>query len=95
MPDGPVFLERRSYRLRRIMDAVRLLPFLGMVLWLVPLVWPVPADGVPDGAVRMSTALLYIFCVWGGLVFLAFGLWWRSRASPAPDTLASAPRSVD
>ncbi len=95
MSDGPVFLERQSYRLRRIMDAVRLLPFLGLVLWLVPLVWPVPSDNLPDGTMRMSTALLYIFCVWGGLVLVAFGLWWRSRGRPAPASLPTASRSPD
>ena len=42
MPRAPIFLEKRGYRQRRMMDAVRLLPFLGLMLWMVPLLWPVP-----------------------------------------------------
>jgi hypothetical protein len=71
----PVFLERRSYRQRRLMDFARLLPLLGIVLWLVPLLWPqadLASDPVRDpattGAMSMSAAILYIFGVWVVLV---------------------------
>lgn len=67
---GPLFLERRSYRQRRIMDAARLLPVLGALLWCVPLLW---AEGRGAGAsegVRTSSAIVYIFGVWA---FLAVG----------------------
>jgi hypothetical protein len=41
MPDTRLFLERRSYRRRRMMDAVRILPLLCTLLFLVvPLMWP-------------------------------------------------------
>ena len=66
----PIFLERRSYRRRRLWDAVRMLPFLGAVLWMVPLMWPRP-DGVEEQGVTTSAALLYIFAVWVGLAFVA------------------------
>jgi hypothetical protein len=68
----PVFLERRSYRQRRLMDFARLLPFIGGLLWLVPLLWPQPeAMGAPasdGGGLSMSSAILYVFGVWALLV---------------------------
>ena len=76
----PIFLERRGYRRRRLRDAMRLLPVLGLALWMVPLMWQTPADG-PDG-VRMSEALSYVFGVWALLVVLALVFWARTRADP-------------
>ena len=66
---APLFLERRSYRQRRLMDAARLLPLLAAVLWGVPLLWP---RGGTEGAVSMSTAIRYLFGVWVVLAVLAF-----------------------
>jgi len=71
-PSSPVFLERRSYRRRRMQDAQRLLPVLGMVLWMVPLLWP---SGDESGHVTMSTAIFYVFGVWCVLIGLSFVLW--------------------
>ena len=56
----PVFLERQSYRRRRVIDAARVLPFIGLLLWLIPLLWR--EDG--EVAVRSSSAILYLFGVW-------------------------------
>ncbi|MBR9653442.1 hypothetical protein [Thalassovita aquimarina] len=61
---SPLFLERRSYRLRRVMDAARLMPFLGAALWAVPVLWPGPGEN----EVSTSRAILYIFLVWAVLV---------------------------
>lgn len=76
-----LFLERRSYRQRRLMDALRLLPLLGAVLWAVPLLWGQPdaASGAPEGAavsggVPTSRAMLYVFGVWSILAVLALFL---------------------
>jgi len=79
----PVFLERRSYRRRRMMDAWRLLPLLGLLLWMLPLFWPTAAD-VPatDEKMAMSTAVIYVFVVWLTLIAAAFALWYFLRASP-------------
>ncbi|MCO0612151.1 hypothetical protein M8756_02430 [Lutimaribacter sp. EGI FJ00015] len=63
-----MFLERRSYRQRRVIDAARLLPVLGAVLFGLPLLWP---RGAED-AVRTSSSILYVFGVWLILVCLAF-----------------------
>lgn len=66
-PPGPVFLERRSYRRRRLTDAARFLPVLGIFLFLIPLLWK--SGG--DGARQTSRAIIYIFGVWGGLIVAA------------------------
>ncbi|MEO1556713.1 MAG: hypothetical protein AAFS01_09795 [Pseudomonadota bacterium] len=82
----PVFLERRSYRRRRMMDALRLLPVLGVFMWMLPLFWPTPADGpaAPE-TVALSTALTYVFLVWLALIASALSLWTFLRARPEMD----------
>lgn len=79
----PVFLERRSYRRRRMMDALRLLPIAGVFLWMLPVLWPTPADGpaAPE-TVALSTAATYVFMVWLALIASAFSLWSLLRARP-------------
>lgn len=74
----PVFLGRHSYRRRRWRDAARLLPVLGFVLLLVPLMWP-------RGQVGNATALIYIFAVWAGLVLAAFVLGRHIRSGAEGD----------
>jgi hypothetical protein len=71
----PVFLERRSYRQRRMMDAVRLLPLIGFVLWLFPTLWPVPGETTHETA-PLSQAIIYVFGVWVSLI-LSGGVLWR------------------
>ncbi|MFU8882542.1 MAG: hypothetical protein ACNA7Q_09265 [Rhodobacterales bacterium] len=67
-----LFLERRSYRQRRLMDAARLLPVVGALLWLVPLLWPQSgADPAARAGVSTSSAILYIFGVWTFVVLAA------------------------
>jgi len=73
-PQGRIFLERRGYRQRRIIDAARMLPIVGLLLWLVPLVWP---DGAAEGAISTSRATLYVFLIWSGLIALGGYLAWR------------------
>jgi hypothetical protein len=67
-PRNQVFLERRSYRMRRLADAARLLPVLGLLLCLLPIFWQPEVSGKPrltawDG--------LYLFAVWLGLIALS------------------------
>ncbi|MDJ0627096.1 MAG: hypothetical protein QNJ44_02455 [Rhodobacter sp.] len=71
-PPRTVFLERRTYRRRRLADAARLLPVIGALLLLFPLLW------VPDPDQPASTGFggLYIFAVWAGLIVAAA---WMSR----------------
>lgn len=82
MPRGqaPLFLERRSYRQRRLRDAARLLPVLGLGLWLLPLLFA--ADGEPA---TTSQALIYIFTVWVVLAGIAAWLSQRMDMDPGPD----------
>jgi len=88
---APIFLERHTYRRRRVIDAVRLLPFLGFLLWMVPLLWSVEpsSDGAAPAA---SEALKYVFGVWTFLVVAGFLLWRRIKD---PVDAASMPERPD
>ncbi|AXI50871.1 MULTISPECIES: hypothetical protein [Sulfitobacter] len=83
-PGSPLFLERRSYRFRRMMDAVRLLPLLVLAFWMVPLLWPVQ-DAPVGAAVPMSHALRYVFGVWLAGIVLCFLLWRRTARQIAQE----------
>jgi len=71
-----MFVQRRTYRRRRLADGARLLPVFGAALLLVPLLWqsgdPVAgaADTVPAGQ-RSAWVMTYLFLVWLGLVVLS------------------------
>lgn len=82
-PRPPVFLERQTYRRRRLMDAARLMPILGAVLFALPLLWPEPeSPAVIAGRaepVPMSAALTYVFGVWAALIALSLVFGLRSR----------------
>ena len=77
MPKQQLFLERKGYRMRRLMDAVRLVPILGLGLWMVPLLWSHPDE--PGGSVSISAALTYLFAVWILLIGVVIVLWARTR----------------
>lgn len=62
----PVFLHRATYRQRRVRDAAKLLPFLGLVLWAIPLTWASDAREAPIGA----SGVVYVFGVWLILIVL-------------------------
>jgi hypothetical protein len=87
MARDPVFLERKSYRQRRLMDAVRLLPLLGLALWMVPLMWSVPQETGEPMPIR--AALQYIFGIWTLMVLVCWALWRRTRRVEAPRQDAS------
>ncbi len=68
------FVERRTYRRRRLMDIARLAPLIGALLFLVPLLWPeqhLSEGGGDDAGSSMSTAMIYIFGVWIGLILFS------------------------
>ena len=64
---SPLFLKRRIYRRRRLRDAARMLPVLGLFLLMLPVLW---AQGEAE---RQSTAWdgLFLFVVWLLLVLVA------------------------
>ena len=80
MGEQPLFLERRSYRTRRIMDVVRFLPFVCAVLWLVvPLMWPRGTGSDAGASTALSSALWYVFVIWILAITASFALWRRIR----------------
>lgn len=69
----PVFVQRRTYRRRRVADGARLLPVFGGILFLIPLLWggePAGPDAAPDGG-RTAWVMTYLFLVWFGLAVLS------------------------
>lgn len=58
---GQVFVEKRTYRQRRLADAARLLPILGAGLFALPLLWK--GDGSETG-MRTVSVMLYLFLAW-------------------------------
>ncbi len=79
----PLFLARDSYRQRRLGDAARLLPVLGVVLMLLPGFITVTAD-----------AIVFIFTVWAVLI-VAVGLLSRHLARRGPHDDADAASGDD
>ncbi len=75
----PVYLARRSYRQRRLRDAAKMVPIVGVILWLLPLVASAPRSG--------STGL-YIFGVWMALIFVTAGVSARLRDDPEQPEMA-------
>ncbi|QUJ77377.1 hypothetical protein KDD17_05100 [Sulfitobacter albidus] len=80
MGEQPLFLERKRYRTRRLMDVVRVVPFVCAVLWIiVPLMWPVEGAGT-----TLSSALRYVFAIWLLAITACFALWRRTRERTGP-----------
>lgn len=79
----PLFLARDSYRQRRLRDAARLLPVLGVVLLLLPGFITITVD-----------AIVYIFSVWA-LLIVAIGLMSRHLANSGPFEDADAASAED
>ena len=61
-PQAPVYLARKSYRQRRLRDAARMLPIVGALLWVLPILYIAPATSMTG---------LFIFGIWGGLIVVA------------------------
>lgn len=59
----PLFLARESYRRRRVRDAARILPLVGAVLFLLPMLWA--------GTGRTTGGFGFIFIVWFLLIVAA------------------------
>lgn len=79
----PVFLERDLYRRRRVIDAAKLLPICGIVLFLFPVL--TLDDRQPD-QIATASRLIYFFSVWFFLIAVAFVLsrWVRPEVNDPP-----------
>lgn len=79
-PKPTQFLGRESYRLRRLMDAARLLPVIGFVLLLLPLMRHSPEMEAPPTAGES----VYLFAVWAVLILLSLllSIWLRRALEP-------------
>jgi hypothetical protein len=65
-PKRPLFLAPASYRRRRLSDAARLLPILGIILFFLPLMWTDTLE------LQLTPGhLIYFFGVWLVLVIIA------------------------
>ena len=84
------FLARDSDRMRRLMDAARMLPVIGLVLLLLPLM------RLDSGSESPATAAeaVYLFAVWIGLIVIAFimSLWLRRTLRPPPPHVTPMPQ---
>ncbi|MEM8631620.1 MAG: hypothetical protein AAGF74_10315 [Pseudomonadota bacterium] len=74
---SPLFLERESYRRRRLTDAARVLPIVAMVLFFIPVLWATPEDN----ASSTSRGGFYVFAIWAGLI-VAVALLSRAISQP-------------
>ena len=75
---SPVFVQRGTYRRRRVADGARLLPVLGLILILIPLLWQIgiePGDEITATG-RTAWVMTYLFLIWLGLAMLAGVLSW-------------------
>lgn len=84
MPRGraPLFLARDTYRLRRLGDLARMVPVIGFLALLLPLLW--------QGPVRSSFGWIYLFGIWAGLI--ATAAWLSNRLKDTePDRVDDAP----
>jgi hypothetical protein len=77
-PQDPIFLERASYRQRRLRDAARMMPVIGIILLLFPLLM---GDGVTSGVG------VFLFGVWLLLIVVTAVIAARMKQDPAaPET---------
>lgn len=86
-PREPIFLARQTYRRRRLIDAMRVVPVVGLVLFLAPLL------GGETMARGTASSGVYIFTVWIGLIGVAALL--VRLLSRSPDGIASDPMEPD
>lgn len=68
VPRSSVFLERQTYRRRRLIDLIKILPLIGLALWLVPLLWSTEGED----QVTSAAAMIYVFVIWLVLVVMKF-----------------------
>ena len=60
-----LFVQQRTYRRRRLADAARMLPILGFILFMLPLLW------VGSGQATPASVIVYLFIAWAALTGIA------------------------
>jgi len=82
------FLARPGYRRRRLIEAIRMIPYAGILLFIFPLLWP--HDG--DASQKTAHGAIYLFVAWFVLI-LASALGARAlRRAEARDAAGGEPR---
>ena len=62
LSEGQLFLPKDTYRQRRTIDAIRLWPILGIICFVLPIIW--------TGAGKSNVgAMGYLFSVWAVMIF--------------------------
>jgi hypothetical protein len=69
-PPAPLFVARQAYRQRRLADAARFVPIVGIVLFLLPILWEPARSAEPD----TERGAIWLFTAWMVLIVAAFGL---------------------
>jgi hypothetical protein len=82
----PLFLQRENYRQRRVRSAAKLVPFLGALLWAIPLAWGYEGTADQVG----SWGVIYVFGVWVVLIALTFVLTSKLSASDKETILSDS-----
>ena len=59
---------------QRVKDFALILPFVGMILFLLPIMWPRTSEVDQAAGTATSTALIYLFIIWAGLICFTLGL---------------------
>lgn len=62
---SPLFVERETYRRRRLLDAARMLPVVGLVAVLLPVLWSA------GGQTNTAGEGVYLFVLWAVMVAVA------------------------
>ena len=84
MPGRPLFLERASFRRRRLGDAARVLPVVALIAILLP-VWWLP------GGVSGAFGAVWLFGTWAVLILLVWVLHRSLLRSEAATRQAALP----
>ena len=65
-PREPLFLARETYKRRRLRDAARVMPVLGVLLFAAPVVWPETGTAEAWRYLFLSWLLLIVVAYWIG-----------------------------
>jgi hypothetical protein len=79
------FLDLKSYRQKRMLDAAKLLPIAGALVFLFPLIYLFVS---PQGPISPGITAIYFFVIWLALILLTRFLAPRMQATLNPTSKA-------